>query len=61
MPNFMDTHLNNTMPTEKNLNNRKMYLHLAGAFLFGVLPAGVIYAMEDKLGAASGRMGWAGS
>ena len=33
-----------------NLWKRKLYLHLTSAFLFGLLPAGVIYAMDDKLG-----------
>mgnify|MGYP006083763669 FL=1 len=48
MPNRLDAHI--SQQSDPNLNKRKMYLHLTSAFLFGILPAGVIYAMDDKLG-----------
>ena len=55
MPNRLDSHVVNQQ-SNANLNKRTMYLHLTSAFLFGVLPAGVIYYMDDRLGLY--REGW---
>lgn len=53
MPNRLDAHVQRS---NANLNKRTMYLHLTSAFLFGVLPVGVIYYMDDRLGLY--REGW---
>jgi hypothetical protein len=50
MPNYLDAHLTSSQQSDPHLNQRKMYLHLASAFLFGVVPAGVVYLMDDSLG-----------